>query len=212
MSDSRVERLRERRWVWSAAGLLRKSGHTPEIGEELFSGDYVALLEAKRDQALQALAEVKEKLEADLELAEESIVRAADERNRAEKALAEYREGLEGHANSEMGKAIEALARSLGGVAVARPEWVDYEAQKPRLFAAVVAVLDAVIGRSRPHLQAALQAIPMPTCPRCDDTGFLCAECQKPRPRCSCGLDGASEDGCPDCDRAKSGAPGEGKR
>lgn len=52
-------------------------------------------------------------------------------------------EGQQG--GSEMGRAIDALARSLGGVAVARPEWADYEEQKPRLAAAVIAVLDTVI-------------------------------------------------------------------
>lgn len=34
-------------------------------------------------------------------------------------------------------------------------------------------------------------------CPTCDDTGYVCAECALPRARCSCGLNGASEDGCP---------------
>lgn len=45
-----------------------------------------------------------------------------------------------------MASVIRALAESLGGVAVARPEWVGYEAQKPRLANAVFAVLDEVAG------------------------------------------------------------------
>ncbi len=38
-------------------------------------------------------------------------------------------------------------------------------------------------------------------CERCDNTGWLCTECKEPRGKCTCGLDGASENGCPDCDR-----------
>lgn len=49
-------------------------------------------------------------------------------------------------------------------------------------------------------------------CTRCDDTGWLCAECEKPRSKCTCGLNGASENGCPDCQPDPDAAEGEGRR
>ena len=48
----------------------------------------------------------------------------------------------------EMATAIKALAESLGGVAVARPGWTDFEKQKERLGLAVIAVLASVQGHS----------------------------------------------------------------
>lgn len=46
---------------------------------------------------------------------------------------------------------------------------------------------------------APLQASVNDPCPRCDNTHWLCAECKEPRGRCWCGVNGASEDGCPEC-------------
>lgn len=47
-----------------------------------------------------------------------------------------------------MAMAIKALAESLGGVAVARPEWTDFEQQKERLGLAVIAVVASIQGHS----------------------------------------------------------------
>src|SRR5665811_996947 len=57
---------------------------------------------------------------------------------------------------------------------------------------------DLIVRTWRDAARAALdQEPPGACCPTCDDTGFVCAECRKPRSRCDCGLDGASENGCP---------------